>query len=49
MKKIIINIAAALLAFSTNAMAEGLKFEIDYLMLNSEVDVIDFDTSAIQL
>jgi len=30
-------------------MAEGVKVEIDYLMLKSELDVLDFDTSAIQV
>jgi opacity protein-like surface antigen len=49
MRKIIITIAATLFAFSVNAKAEGVKFGIDYLMLNSEVDILDFDTSAIQL
>jgi len=49
MRKIIITIAATLFAFSVNAKAEGVKFGIDYLMLNSEVEILDFDTSAIQL
>jgi len=49
MRKIIISIVAMLCAFSTSAMAEGVKVEIDYLMLKSEFGVADFDTSAIQV
>lgn len=48
MKKIITVIAAVLFTFSVHAKAEGVKFGVDYLMLSSEVDVLDFDTSAIQ-
>lgn len=49
MKKIITAIFAALFTFSVNANAEGVKFGIDYLMLNSEADTAKFDTSAVQL
>jgi opacity protein-like surface antigen len=48
MKKIITAIAAVLFTFSVHAKAEGVKFGVDYLMLSSEVDILDFDTSAIQ-
>jgi opacity protein-like surface antigen len=49
MKKIIITIVAGLFALSANAMAEGLKVGVDYLMLSSEIEEADFDTSAVQI
>ena len=49
MKKIITIIVAALFSLSANAMAAGLKVGVDYLMLSSEIDGLDFDTSAVQV
>jgi opacity protein-like surface antigen len=49
MKKIITTIAAVLFTLSGNVMAEGMKIGIDYLMLGSEAESEDFDTSAVQL
>lgn len=49
MKKIITIIVAALFALSANAMAEGLKVGADYLILSSEIEDAEFDTSAVQV
>jgi len=49
MKKIIATIVVSLLALSTNAMAEGQKVGVDYLQVSSEIDGLDFDTSAVQI
>jgi opacity protein-like surface antigen len=49
MKKIITTIVAGLFALSANAMAEGMKVGFDYLMLSSEIEEADFDTSAVQI
>ena len=48
MKKIITIIVIALFAISANAMAEGSKIGVDYVQLNSEIEGVDFDTSAVQ-
>ena len=47
MKKIITTIVAVLLSLSANAMAEGMKVGVGYMMASSEVDVADFDTTAV--
>ncbi len=49
MKKIITTIVAGLFALSANAMAEGLKVGVDYLMLSSEIEEADFESSAVQI
>jgi opacity protein-like surface antigen len=49
MRKVLSITVAALLTLSTNAIAEGTKIGVDYLMLNSEIDTVDFDTSAVQI
>jgi hypothetical protein len=49
MKKIITTIVVSLLALSTNAMAEGQKVGVDYVKLSSEIEGLDFDTSAVQI
>jgi opacity protein-like surface antigen len=49
MKIFLTTIVAALFVLSANVMAEGLKVGADYLMLSSEIDGVDFDTSAVQV
>ena len=48
MKRIITIIVVALFAISASAMAQGSKIGFDYVMLNSEIEGVDFDTSAVQ-
>ena len=48
MKKVIAFIVLAISVFSGTSYAQNAKVEIDFMSLNTELETLDFDTTAIQ-
>jgi len=50
MRKMLTSIMSVMaLVFSTNSIAQGTSIDIDYMMLSSDLNVLSFDTTALQL